>query len=147
MNPFTGLGLAVDKPVRCYLFHPVTGAPLRVKLEGPDVVPPPEADWPQAYVEILSFDSRAAQEHRFARQEEERRLRRELTPAEDYEWGGIQLARMTTGWLLCDLDGNKLDVPFRYDVALALFNGLETRWLRNQVFGFALNPGNFLPAT
>lgn len=137
-NPFAGLGLAVDKPGRCLLFHPVTWAPLMVQRD--------DAPAEQAHVEILSFDSTPAQEHRFARQEQERTLRRELTAAEDYDASGVQLARMTTGWLLCDLTGRFLDVPVSFDMARELFNGLETRWLRLQVFAYALTPGNYQPA-
>lgn len=156
MSPFAGLGLAVDKPGRCYLTHPVTMAPLRVRPVAPAVraegddplwTMPPEEAWPVAYVDVLSFDSAPAQEHRFAREEQERLFRRELNPAEAYDSVGVQLARMTTGWLLCDLTGRALDVPCTYDLARELYNGLETRWLRSQVFAFALTPGNFQPAT
>lgn len=147
-KPFAGLGLAVDKPGRCYLLHPVSGAPLRLRpVPDPASALPPEDQWPQAYIDVLSFDSAPAQEHRFARQEEERRLRRELNAAEDYDSIGVQLARMTTGWQLCDLNGDPLGVSFTFDMARELYNGLETRWLRQQVFGFALTPGNFRPAT
>ncbi len=139
MKPFSGLGLAVDRPGRCCLSHPVTGAPLMVLRE--DAAPE------QAYIDILSCDIAPAQEHRFSRQDQERLFRRELSPAEDYDSVGTQLARMTTGWLLCDLNGRPLDVPCSFDMARDLFNGLETRWLRTQVFGFALTPGNFPPAT
>ena len=139
VSPFAGHGLAVDKPGRCYLLHPVTGAAL-MALRAGNAEPEP------AYIDILSFDSAPAQEHRFARQEQERLFRRELTAAEDWDSIGAQLARMTTGWLLCDLTWRALDVPVSFDLARELYNGLETRWLRSQVFAFALTPGNFQPA-
>lgn len=150
-SPIAGLCLDISKPGRCYLLHPVTSLPLTVidRVEDPEAVGGfREVPGEQAYVDILSYDSEPAQEHRFARADREFRSG-PIVPGSraDWEENGRQLAKMVTGWLLVDLHGRKLDVPCIYDLAEGLFNSSQTRWLRNQVQYFVANPGNFPAAS
>ena len=140
-QPFAGLGLQIDKPGRCELLHPVTRLPLAIREGAPDAEGEPVVG--RAYIDVLSWHSKPAQAHRFLVQDRLRRERRDLTPEEEFDDMGEMLARMTVGWRLCDLHGNPIDVPCTFDMARELYNGLETRWLRNQVLEFVNNEGNF----
>lgn len=142
-KPFAGLCLQVDKPGRCYLNHPVTGGPLVIGK-------PPAADETtdairerQAYVEVVSWHSTAAQDFRFEHEDRLRRERRELSSREEFDHMGSWLARMTTGWRLAALTGEAVDIECSYDIARDLYNAAETRWLRNDVLAFLSNQGNF----
>ena len=134
-SPFAGLGLAIDKPGRVLLTHPKTGAPLRA------------ADGEQAWIDILSYDSHPAQDHRYQRSNREMQERAPLDAKADFLDAGEQLAKMTVGWMLCGLDGVRLEAACTFDNASGLYNSMETRWVRNQVMAFVSVPGNFLPAS
>lgn len=140
-SPFAGLGLPIDAPARCMLLHPVTGAPFMV-TDLPGDTGKKSAPQ-QAYVEVLSWHSRPAQAHRFLVEDKLRRTNAPMGSEESYNDMGEMLARMTTGWLLADLHGKHLAVEPAFDMARELYNGLETRWLRNQVLEFVNNQGNF----
>ncbi len=139
-KPFAGLALAIDKPGRCYLTHPVTRQPLMVALA---VVEGQEPASEPAYIDILSWHSRPAQEHRYKLEDRLRRTGAPLSAEEGYNDMGEMLARMTAGWQLADLHGSPIEIPAGYEMAAELYNGLETRWLRNQVLEFVNNEGNF----
>ncbi len=146
-SPFAGLGLIVDKPVRCYLAHPATrmpllhGGPIREEETLEDVLAR------QAYLDLFSWHSQVAQSHRFLRDERLRRENKALIGEEAESDLGAMLARMTHAWGLVTLTGEKIEVECTFENARELYNSLETRWLRIQAMQFLDTEGNFLPAS
>lgn len=134
-DPFSGLGLAVDKPARLILLHPSTNRALADAAGDP------------AWIDIHSADSVPAREN------ERERLRRRLanpnrgtpSPEEIEAEADEALAALIAGWRLLKLDGSPLDVPFSRDNARALLAAPALRWLRDRVAEFAVTRGNFVP--
>lgn len=136
-SKFAGLGLAVDKPARMTLLHPISSLPLRA------------ADGREAYIDVYSNDSQPARDH--ARAVTKRRLamrdRSKISP-EEIEANGIGLlAALTAGWFLVDLDGNPIDVKFSIDEARDLYSEPSLYWIREQVDAFATDRANFSKAS
>lgn len=146
-SPFAGLGLVVDTAVRCYLVHPATRMPL--VWGGPIKVSETleEIRDRQAYLDLFSWHSQVAQSHRFLRDERLRREKKDLIGEEAEADMGAMLARMTHGWSLATLAGEKLEVECTFELGRELFNALETRWLRIQAMQFLDTEGNFLPTS
>lgn len=124
---FDGLGLAVETPAKALLTHPINQTALV------------DADGKQAYVEILSYDSREAQQ--LAQAATNRRIKVRggagtvrLT-AEELEQERVDvLAALTRGWYLLSLDGTPIaDATFTTANARELYAHPSTRWIREQV--------------
>jgi len=131
-SPFDGLGLAPERTGKCALLHPISRKPLVNRQTG-------DAAW----IELYSWHSPAAQEHRHQSADRVRRLGRDMTAAESEEDMGAMLARLTVAWDLVTLDGTPLAVDCTYEMARAAYNSLELRWVRAQVIDFLNNEGNF----
>lgn len=133
MSKFSGLAVRGDQPSRMTIHHPGTGLPLR------------DADGLPAWIDLLSMDSKAAQQIQRAAQNRrlERRIRK-LT-AEDLAAEEIDLlAALTSKWRLLTLDGAAIDVECSAANAAELYALPELAWLREQVSGFVADRGNFL---
>jgi hypothetical protein len=140
MSKFAGLGLAVEKPGRMPIIHPVTRQPLVDKDGAP------------AYIDLYSSDSEIARKHNQA--VSRRRLstagrgsRIRITP-EELEADQIELlVALTVGWRLLTLDGAPLDIPFSPAEARDLYGSQEAAWLREQIDEFAGDRANFSKAS
>lgn len=132
-SKFAGLGLAVDKPARMTVLHPVTGQPIRRADTG-------EAAW----IDVLSADSQAARAHEREAQNRRLRSRARRLAAEDLETEGLELlVALTKGWSLATLDGAPIDVPFNAENARELYSAPELAFIRRQVNDFAADAGNY----
>lgn len=144
MSKFAALELAVDKPARMTVMHPVTGAPLCAR--GADGKPDPKNE---AYVDVYSADSEIARAHhrRFGQRRLDalaRKRRAAVQRVEELEEADIELlVELTAGWKLIGLDGAPLDVPFTKENARELYSTPAMAWLRAQVDEFAAERGNF----
>lgn len=137
MTKFAGLGIAVDKPARVTLLHPVTGQPIRRTDTGEP-----------AWIDILSADSKAARDHEREMQNRRLRSRARRISAEEIEAEGVELlVALTKGWSLAALDGEPLDVPFSPDNARELYSTPELAFIRRQVNEAAADAGNFQAPT
>lgn len=134
-NPFAGMALAVDRPSRLALLHPVTKLPLR------------DAEGGEAWIELLSWDSAASEAHRIERDDRARRLGRDLTAEEANQDMAAHLAALTTGWRLLTLAGAALDVPCSPEAARALYGDRVLKWVRVQVLEHLNNRGNWHAAS
>ena len=138
-SKFAGLGLDVDTSRRMTVLHPVTNHPLK------------DESGANAYIDIYSADSRAAQGHR--RQIQDQRLDAVLSRGSRVKSEAIDqehidlLVALTAGWHLVALDGSALDIPFSKDAATELYASPAMTWLRDQVDRFAADRANFLPAS
>lgn len=133
MSKFAGLAVRGDQPSRMTIHHPATGLPLR------------DADGNPAWIDLLSMDSKAAQQIQRAAQNRrlERRVRK-LT-AEDLAAEETDLlAALTAKWRLLTLDGAAIEVECNAPNAAELYSLPELAWLREQVSGFVADRGNFL---
>jgi hypothetical protein len=91
MSKFAGLALETEKPFRVLLRRPDDGAPVR-DMQGV-----------QAYIDVLSLDSRKANE--LERKAIDKRLSGEKATAEALEEAGDErLAALTVGWYLVGLN-------------------------------------------
>lgn len=122
MSKFAGLGLAVDKPFTVALSHPVTGARLRT-ADG-DV---------EASVSILSLDSAVAQQHQRDVLDARLGMRGRPSAAQVEAETVDLLSKLTQGWTLVDLDGNRLEIELTPANARELYAAGECRWIREQV--------------
>lgn len=132
-SKFAGLAIETEKTARMPIRHPKTNLPLRTK------------DGVEGYIEGHSADSSAGV--RLKRQVTNGRLamrnRSKLT-SERLETETIEiLAGLVTGWLLCDLEGNVIDVPVNVQNATDLLSDPGMVWLREQWDEFTSDRGNF----
>lgn len=132
---FDTLALAVEKPSRMPILDPVTKLPLKDAETGEE-----------AYIDLLSWDSPVAAQHRIERADRMRRLGRDLNAAEAEDDLRELLAKLTTGWLLVGLDGRRIPADCTFANAVALYGMHETRWIRLQVVDHLNNAGNWRPA-
>lgn len=132
-SKFAGLEIAVDKPQRMTLHHPVTRQPLR------------DAKGAEAWIDLHSSDSKVARDHN--REVQRRRLnmrgRGRISPEEIEAEAADLLAALTTGWRLLTLEGGTLDVPFSTENARELYASPALAWIREQVDEFASDRANF----
>lgn len=134
MTRFAGLGLAAEKPARMTIMHPVAQEPLR------------DAAGQEAWIDLLSQDSRAAQ--RATRAAIDRRLAsrsRKPPAAEDLRREETEvLAALTAGWHLVSLSGEAIPESCTPQAAAELYDMPELSWLREQVSAFVADRGNYL---
>lgn len=140
MNSFAGLELAVEKPQRMTLMHPVTGQPIR------------DGDGNEAWIDLYSADSKIARDHSNAIQRRRLAAARTrgataVTPEQLDAEAVDLLAALTTGWRLLTLAGEPLDVPFSPQHARELYSSPALSWVRVQADEFAASRGNFAPAS
>jgi hypothetical protein len=137
MSKFASLSLAVDKPSRMVVVHPVTQQPLRSK------------DGTEAYISLYSGDSAVAQRHSRAIQQRRIDMRRgaKLSVQEIEAETVDLLAALTVEWCLVGLDGEPLDVPFSEPNARELYSEPGLAWLREQVNVFVADRANFSKAS
>lgn len=137
MSKFSGLALAVDKPQRMALLHPVTRQPLR------------DADGNEAYIDLWSGDSEVArkQERAITTRRLAVRGRTKITAGEIEADAVDMLVALTAGWRLLDLDGRPIDVPYTSQNARELYQEPALAWLRAQVDEFCGDRANFSPAS
>lgn len=138
MSKFAALSAAVDEPFRLILIDPLTDRPITAN------------DGRQAYIDVLSVNSRAGQLF----DKEERRItntrmmsgRKEAVLAEDnVEQNKKKTARLTKGWLLVDpVSGNVIDAPCTEANALELYLDPGTHHLWMQVWVAASETANFI---
>jgi hypothetical protein len=136
-SKFSGLALAVDKPARMTILHPITRQPIK------------DGDGKEAYVDLYSSDSEAARKHQRAVTKNRLALRDrgKVTPEQlEVENSGLYAA-LTAGWYLVSLAGAPIDVPCTVDSASELYANPELAWLREQVDAFVVDRGNFLKAS
>ncbi|MEP9389660.1 hypothetical protein [Mesorhizobium sp. KR9-304] len=136
MSKFSGLALAVEKPQRMVILHPVTKQPLR------------DAEGNEAYLDLFSGDSDVARKH--DRTVVKSRLSgggRKVTAEEVEAATPDRLAALTAGWRLIDLAGQPIDVSFSRDNARELYADPAMTWLRESAIIFTEDRGNFLPAS
>ena len=134
MSIFDGLKLAVDTPARLILTHPITGQPLR-DAEGAD-----------AWIDVLAISSTVGRAHDRIITDRRMKQGQARVTAEQLELDMTEkLAKLTRGWYLIALDGAPLNVPFNETTARECYGQPELLWLREQVFQFAADLGNFRP--
>lgn len=136
-SKFAGLGIAVDKPARMTILHPITRQPIK------------DGDGKEAYVDLYSSDSEAARKHQRAVTKGRLALRdRGKVTAEQIEAENNGLyAALTAGWYLVSLAGMPIDVPCTADNATELYADPEQAWLREQVDSFVVDRSNFSKAS
>lgn len=135
---FAGLEIAVDKPGRLILSHPITRQPLR------------DPDGKEAWIELFSADSDIARKHQQAIQRRrlaQRGNRLRITPEELEAEAVDLLAALTAGWYLVSLNGEPLNVPFSVENARELYAVPAMTWVREQVDEFAADRGNYSGAS
>ena len=129
---FAGLALATDVAQRMVIIHPGTRQPLR------------HADGAEAWIDLHSIDSAAARKTIRAQQDRRLRMRSARATAEELDADAVELlAALTSGWMLCSLDGEPLDVPCNPGNAAELYSMPALAWLREQVDTFVADRGNF----
>lgn len=135
MSKFSGLGVAVEKPVRMEIIHPHTQEVLRVAETG-------EVAW----IDVLSSSSAAGRAHDrdvLDSQNSRGTRPRPITARKIEEILTKKAATLTRGWRLAGLDGNPIDIEYSESDAYELYAMEELAWLREQVLNFADNLGNF----
>jgi hypothetical protein len=68
-----------------------------------------------------------------------------VTPRMIEEQQIVKLGQLTTAWNLALLDGTPIDVPYTEEDAIELYGLPNAAWLRDQLFVFVQNLGNFQP--
>lgn len=130
---FDDFAIAPDLTARFYPTRPGSGRRLT------------DASGEACWIDLMGWNSKAAQDFRYAREDRLRRLGREMTAQELYDDMGAMLATMTVAWNLIAPTGRRLDVECNHDNAVSLFNSIDQRWLRQQAVDFLNNEGNFVP--
>ena len=136
MSKFAGLELAVEKPARMQLVHPVTRQALK------------DGDGKDAFIDLFSSDSDVARDHAraVARKRLAARGRGKLT-VEEIEADTVEsLVVLTAAWHLVDLTGKVIGVPCTPENARDLYAAPALAWVRDQVDEFAADRGNFSKA-
>lgn len=136
MSKFAALALDTETPSRMAIRHPATGEPLR------------RPDGTEAFIDLLSLSSAAAQKARAAIQQRriEGRVRR--VTVEEAEAEAMQvLAACTKGWGLVGLDGSVIDVPCSPETAIELYTTPGLRFIAEQATRHADDAGNYLPGS
>lgn len=134
---FEGMALAVERPARVELVHPVTGEVLINKATGEP-----------AYIDMYSGDSEVAK--KWTRESTTRRLQRRNNKIDgDFvEDNAVSLlTALTAGWSLCTLDGDPVDLPFSAANARVLYSTAALSWVRDQANDGAGNRALFMPAS
>ena len=134
---FDDLAMPADLRAR---FHPISPASGRRIASADD---PDDVCW----LDLLGWNSQAAQDYRYGRDERLRKLGRDFTSEEAFRDFGDFLATLTADWHLVAPTGRVLGVECNYDTARQLWNGTEFRWLRQQAMDFLNAEGNFIPAS
>ena len=131
------LRLAVDRPGRVELRHPVTGDYLAA------------ADGRRSYVLMRSRDSDEWQRRdREVIEARNRKIADGLKYTQDDAVRDLTetLAGMTMNWFLVDLYGNAIDEPYSFDVAMAIYADPGLSWLRDQAYAGSGDRSLFMPA-
>jgi hypothetical protein len=131
------LSLAVDKPQRMILLHYQTRQPLRDPAGN------------EGWVDVYSGDSQIARRHdrEVLRRIYKMRGRATITPEETEANETDLLVSLTADWKLLSLDGTPLEVPFSPENARRIYGAPAARWIRDQVFEFQADRGNFTPVS
>ncbi len=139
MSKFAGMGLAVDRPTRMTITHPITRQPLEFVDENG------KGTGKFAWIDVLSGQSSAAKAHDL-RVRNRRLQRRAPMTAEEMAADDTELlVVLTTGWGLATLDGVPVDTPCTPENARELYTEPVMTWLRNQVDTHAGAEGNLQP--
>lgn len=133
---FNDFAIPADLTGKCFITHPAKKS--RLKASDGDA---------ECYIEFYGWHSTAAQDFRFEREERLRRLGREMIGEEAYADLGDLIARLTVSWVLITPTGKMLDIPCTYENAKKLYNGLDFRWMRQQVIDFLNNESQFIPSS
>lgn len=133
MSLFSGLELESDKP-------------FRVLLSDPDGEPLLDEDGKQAWVDVISTDSKTAE--RAQRTRRDKFIGGKKITAETADKMGAEiLAQLTTGWYLVRLDNHKpLEAPYTPANAIELYLNPQTAFITEQVRAAAGKRANFMPA-
>lgn len=133
MSKFAAIGLAVDKSSRMTIIDPFKRQPIRDK------------DGNEAYIDLLSKDSRVAKKHEAAAVQRRLNMRgRMKLTQQELEAERLDLiAALTTGWYLLDFDGNQMNVPFSEQSARELYADPGMAWLYEQADEHASDRGNY----
>lgn len=136
MSRFARLALDTETPRRMAIRHPATGEPMR------------DVQGREAYLDLLSLSSAAAQKARSAVQQKRIDARvRTVSLDEAVQEAMHVLAACTKGWHLVGLDGEAIDVPCTPDAAHELYTSPGLRFVADQASTFADAAGNFLPGS
>lgn len=133
--------LAVEYvPYRVLLEHPRTGLPLLDKATGE-----------QAYVDVDGYNSEAGERLKKQALQRAQRGRKGFRdqPADldaMREENAEALAQLSRGWLLVDLDGNRIDFECNPANARELYARSQTAWISNQVSAALAIEANFIKA-
>lgn len=130
---FAGLALPIERTAKFMLVHPVSREPLKDEAGA------------QGWIELLSWESEKAQEHRLARDNLLRKQGRDFTAEEEWNDMGQMLAKLTVAWHLVGLDGRAIAAPCTYDLAVGAYNATGLRWLRNATMAFLNTTRHFFP--
>lgn len=132
MSKFSGLALDSESPRPLELLDPATGFPL---------VSSEESGKKKAIIYLKSHDSKQAMTFDKALMISRRTKAASVSP-EDIEADLIKkLALLTTGWDICDLSGEPIDVPFSVDNAIELYT--ELNWVYEQASNFSQRRANY----
>ena len=135
------LGLGVEyQPFRVLLDHPKTGLPLVDEASGE-----------QAYIDVEGYDSDAGEKLRkaaFARAQRQAKGFRESSQTLEAarEENADSLAQLTKGWMLVNLDGQKIDFECNAANARAIYARPATAWMAAQVQAALRVEANFIKA-
>ena len=136
MNTLDSMALNAETPTKVVLINPATDTPIRDK-DGKD-----------AYLMMMSADSKVAQDHRRKATTKQLKKRdRTKTTAEEVEESNIELlAALTTGWYLVNFDGEPVEYEFSVGNARALYSRSDFTWIKEQADAGAGDRGNFMKA-
>lgn len=130
---FGTLALPIERTAKFMLVHPISREPLKDEAGA------------QGWIELLSWESEKAQEHRLARDNLLRKQGRDFTAEEEWADMSQMLAKLTVGWHLVGLDGRAIAAPCTYDLAVGAYNATGLRWLRNATMAFLNTTRHFFP--
>jgi len=130
---FDTLALPIERTAKFMLVHPISREPLN------------DESGAQGWIELLSWESEKAQEHRLARDNLLRKQGRDFTAEEEWADMSQMLAKLTVGWHLVGLDGRAIAAPCTYDLAVGAYNATGLRWLRNATMAFLNTTRHFFP--
>lgn len=136
-NLFASLAARVDEGFKVRLINPATGKTIKDK------------DGKEAFIEVLSGDSAAAEAFDRERQKKANdaaamSLLSGTQEDDEVPETVAKVAALTKSWHLVDLSGEVIDVPCTRENALMLYNGRETKWIYRQVMPQAGTIANFM---